>query len=140
MEIKEQVNEDYKPTINVVIPEGCELVAREPNILQVDLDGVNSLPSSLIDQVRILDENYSVESIEYWKSKDGGLHVQVKTVTKFNDQEALVAQSFLGSDLLREFLGIARRRSGLKPVSFLFRPVDVQIFNATDRMWWRELK
>lgn len=101
---------------------GCRLVETAPDLLLVDLDdhaGVNQRVLALIDAT------YGIGSKRSYTSRNGsGRHVVIKLKVELSEAERLLLQCALGSDPMREALGMQRMRLGLDPVSALFEPKD----------------
>lgn len=106
------------------IPVGTKAVYPRGNQLAVDLDteeGVRQFMSLLVS----VDRFYDIRGLRIWPSRSKGAHALVTLGEEMTSEIQVVLQAVLGSDPLREFLGLQRMRIN-KPLNVLFKPLRTE--------------
>ncbi len=114
---------EYNLAREIAILDGMTVVVGEPNRLLLDIDTAQRLAYYQGFADRVAEAIGGMREIERWTSKSGiGTHVVIETLKPFTATQRLVIQAALGSDSLREVLGLALIADGLAEPSMLFRP------------------
>lgn len=115
--------ESHESAQLAAIAAGYEVVKRQPNQLLLDLD------SGFIDPgiLRRLRSEGLVKRRQQWQSKSGNLHTLITLNRDLSPVEALLLQALLGSDPLRELLGLLRVWNDVPEPSVLFKPAGAEI-------------
>ncbi len=107
---------------------GCIVVTPEPNEVFVDIDDARSF-DVFNRHIEILKELGIVASFKVGDSPSGKPERKHITVTLTEpvsgDEQRVLFQALLGSDLLREILNWKRIRLGITPVSVFFEKESV---------------
>lgn len=110
--------------------ETFDVVRSRPDLLLIDLD----TPEAAAQFERVLPkvrDHFGVERVETWPSKSGNTHAAVTLSKGQPIWVRLALQAALGSDGVREVLGLTRVRNGCEEPSALFRPKPT----APDDVW-----
>lgn len=70
----------------------------------------------------VICEHIKLEEEKRWRSKNGGLHVQLLSPRPLNVRSRLLIQACLGSDRVKEFLSLVRVWKKESDPVMLFRP------------------
>lgn len=98
-----------------------DVVITTPTTLLIDID----TPLQLRQYERIMNKfsgSFGMTERERWKSKDGGTHIVVDVDCHLQPVERIALQACLGSDPVREMLGLKHIENEVDEFSFLFRP------------------
>lgn len=112
-------NESFDEGKERAISAGFTVIERQPNQLLIDIDSNQPIDNTIL---RRLKEYIPSCEVEYWASKSGNLHARVTLGRNLSDIEALLLQAILGSDPLRELLGLFRVWNGVNNPIVLFKP------------------
>jgi hypothetical protein len=100
----------------------CSVVYSTPTSLLLDLD-TGAQRDQFERMLPKLNRTFPAKERERWASKSKkGLHVVVDLETPLAVPERIALQCSLGSDPMREMLGIALHQSGIENPIVLFRP------------------
>lgn len=112
--IREKENEGY------IVYQGNEFQ------LLLDLDTGDAI-AQYQDRLPLARRLFNVTVREEWLSKSGGLHVLLECPEALSPEARLLIQACLGSDPVREMLGLMRiMRQGIQNPSLLFRPLGTK--------------
>lgn len=106
--------------------EKFDVVRSGPYTVLVDLD----TPEAAAQFKRVLpkvQECFGVEQIETWLSKSGNKHAAITLASPQPATVRLALQAALGSDGVREVLGLKRHENGCEEPSALFRPRNARV-------------
>lgn len=92
-----------------------------PTTLLLDLDGPGAL-EQFEKAYDVVARNFNIAEVDRWLSKSGNLHVVLHSTTPLTPAIRLLLQAALGSDGVREALGLLRYQHGVAEPSMLFRP------------------
>lgn len=109
-----------------VAGEKFDAVRADCNTLLVDLD----TPEAFAQWDRVLPkvrEHFGIEKIEAWHSKSGNRHAAITLSRPQPVAVRLALQASLGSDGVREVLGLKRSENGCEEPSALFRPHGAKV-------------
>ena len=93
----------------------------DPQTLLLDLDG----PAAMAQYIRVLpvvSKTFGVSEQQRWESKNGNTHILLHAAYPMTVMERLILQASLGSDGVREALGLWRFENGVAEPSMLFKP------------------
>lgn len=98
-----------------------DVVVTTPTSLLIDIDTAAQLKQYEQMMTRFSTE-FGLTERERWKSKSGGTHIVVDCDDCLDPKDRIALQACLGSDPVREILGIRHIDNGIEEFSFLFRP------------------
>lgn len=101
--------------------EGFEVVVADDHTLLLDLDDVSSIETYKRMRV-VLFEWKEPASINEWLSKSGNIHVMIRLTEPLAWSRRYALQAALGSDRMREMLGVIQMLNGCDEASILFKP------------------
>lgn len=106
--------------------EKFDVVQSDCNTLLVDLDTRAAVAQweRVLPRVR---ECFGIEKIARWRSKSGNEHAAITLSHPQPIAVRLALQAALGSDGVREVLGLKRMENGCEEPSVLFRPRDARV-------------
>ena len=103
--------------------EKFDVIKGTSTTLLIDLD----TPEAKAQYERVLPkvvENFAVVSTQSWLSKSGNTHVLITLAEPLSPPWRLALQAALGSDGIREVLGLKRYENGIPEPSALFKPKE----------------
>lgn len=108
--------------IQKAVSEGMEVVISDRRTLLLDLDD-EAAKARYRQFLPRFEELFPIEKKEAWKSKSGaGMHVKLTLYQDAPVEARLAMQAALGSDPMREMLGLKRVWNGIEEPSLLFKP------------------
>jgi hypothetical protein len=116
--------------IQGALKRGFIVVRSTPKTLLCDLDS-GAAEDQFWDNINQVDRFHQIIRIESWKSKSGKKHIHVELEEGLEVPERLILQLMLGSDPMRELLGLQRYRNGCNEPSLLFKPKDNAVIDET---------
>lgn len=106
------------PIHEMPVPEGCDLIPDEPDVLNLDLD--NGATPYWVSSM-VWDPLFGrVKSIRIWLSRGGNVHAQVRLTSPMPFKDRLALQEKWGSDSARSCIDLIKLPSARRNV--LFKP------------------
>jgi hypothetical protein len=124
--VNEYLLEDFKAASDEAVAAGMTVVRSTPTTLLLDLD-----TSQQRDQYKVMFKRFNhlvkgANESDRWASKSGdGIHVVVTLPEPRPIEDRLLFQAVLGSDPVREMLGLALLRAGEANPIMLFKPAAI---------------
>lgn len=119
---KSYLEESFEDAIREAGVNGCEVIKSTETTLLLDFDN-GAQQDQFTNMFRRLKDTYGLKEVERWASKSGrGVHVAVSMKEPLNVTERLLLQCALGSDPMREALGLKLVKSGVENPIMLFKP------------------
>jgi hypothetical protein len=113
--------EDVERTIKDQTSQGVEVVQSASNLLLLDLDNIDSYERYKAVRSKVF-EYWEPRKIEEWESKSGNRHVKITLGSELPPETRCALQAAMGSDGIREVLGLVRLMAGCKEPFLLFKP------------------
>jgi hypothetical protein len=117
----EITEEEMQQTIINKQSEGYTVYRDTPRTLLLDLDSKEAI-ETYKRTLPVVSEVYEITVLDKWFSKNGNVHVHLQLDRALPTKERLGLQAMLGSDQMKEALGLRRYAYGIKFPSLLFKP------------------
>ena len=96
--------------------------------LQLDID-TQAQYDQFLTLYPVLAREFATCSYVEWASKSGGIHICVRMPIELTNTQRLALQACLGSDPLRELLGLVRESYGIENPTLFSEPMTTQQFH-----------
>lgn len=122
---------DRKFALQIAKNEGAIVVRGNALRILLDLDE----PEDEIfydDMFPVICEHINLKEVKRWRSKNGGLHVEISSPRPLTIRTRLLIQACLGSDRVKEFLSLVRVWKKETDPVMLFKPKTKVAKNSSD--------
>lgn len=120
---QEYLLEGFEPSAQAAKDAGCTVIMSTPYTLLLDMDNGAALDRYALMRRYLLRQYPGVVEEQRWVSKSGkGTHIVMRMEHPLEVPGRLLLQSFLGSDPVRDMLGLSMFRMGIENPIMLFKP------------------